>query len=400
MSTLSDISVELDFNSFDPGSRMVVGYATLNNLDKGGDIITLDASVKAIANYRGNVRVQHDKSRPVGIVKGYSKERVLDPSTGLFFDAIKIAVYISKTADDILDMCDEGVLNGFSIQGQIISSHKIFDPELNKEVRIIDEYTLNEISLVDNPANPLANINSVFKSSDSAINISDNVMVCSKDGIIVKNDGTINSNCPSCKGKMEKVSAGNEIYEGLLEKLEGGQTHMSKTEEVVVEVEEAPVAEVAEVVEEDVNDKVETPEVVAEVVEEDEAVNTEENSEVAPSDNEENIVNFTGAVNELISRIDAMLAEKAKEVAAKEEVTAKSADTDSDDLTKSFSDLVSKVDNLVSKMDEVSEKLSKIDEIEFTAGAVKKSLDEQVFKIESNQPKTDREIFKGAFGGE
>lgn len=393
MSTLSDISVELDFNSFDPGSRMVVGYATLNNLDKGDDIITLDASVKALENYRGNIRVQHDKSRPVGVVKGYTTERVFDPSTGLFFDAVKIAVYISKTANDILDMCDEGVLNGFSVQGQILSSHKVFDPELNKQIRIIDEYSLNEISLVDSPANPMANINSVFKSIDSLETVKDHLMICEKDGIIIKNDGTIISNCPSCKGEMTEINKNDEQYEGLFEKLEGGQTHMSDTDKVETpEVVEAVVEDVVETPEVEEVVEAETVEVIAEAVEvENTPVKSEEVSEVAPS-NEGELTNLTGAVNELIERLDAMLAEKAAEV------TAKSADTDSD-LTKSFSDLVSKVDGLISKMDEMSEKLSKIDEIDETAGAMKKSLDEQVFKIENNKPKSDRDLFKGAFGG-
>lgn len=403
MSTLSNIAVELDFNSFDPGSRMVVGYATLNNLDKGDDIITLEASVKALEDYRGNIRIQHDKSRPVGIVKGYTTERVFDSKTGLFFDGLKIAVYISKSADDVLDMCDEGVLNGFSVQGQIISSHKIFDPELQKEIRIIDEYKLNEISLVDSPANPLANINSVFKSVDS-LKPSDNIMICNEDEIIIKNNGTMVSNCPNCKGEMTKINNDDERYQGLFEKLEGGQTQLNDQENVVEEVvDNAEVSEEAVIESNDVdtlddvnkeeidevNSEDETPVVENESVETLSEVNDKKET---PSDEENNSIDLTGAVEALIARLDSLLAEKA------EEVTAKSADTDGD-LVKSLSDLVSKVDSLAAKMDSMSETLSKIDEIDETAGAMKKSLDEQVLQIRKNEPKSDYEIFKGAFGG-
>jgi len=46
--------------------RIVSGFATLDNIDKQGDIVPSEASVKAFEKFRGNIREMHDDKKDVG----------------------------------------------------------------------------------------------------------------------------------------------------------------------------------------------------------------------------------------------------------------------------------------------------------------------------------------------
>ncbi|MEK7745872.1 MAG: HK97 family phage prohead protease, partial [Elusimicrobiota bacterium] len=70
---------------------------------------------------------------------------------GLLIDAL-----ISKTEPEIIQKIKEGVLNKFSIRGQVLERERKFMPELNRTVNVIKKMTLVEVSLVSVPANPEA----------------------------------------------------------------------------------------------------------------------------------------------------------------------------------------------------------------------------------------------------
>ncbi len=46
----------MPFSKVDKERRIVSGFASLDNLDKQNDIVTAEASMKAFAKFRGNIR--------------------------------------------------------------------------------------------------------------------------------------------------------------------------------------------------------------------------------------------------------------------------------------------------------------------------------------------------------
>ncbi|MFM7988025.1 MAG: hypothetical protein ACKPKO_52800, partial [Candidatus Fonsibacter sp.] len=173
---------------------------------------------------------------------------------------------------------------------------------MEKAIRVIKEYDLHELSLVDNPANQFANVLSIEKGELGGIlakTIVDNVYWC-KDHDIVRLSKEDGESCPSCSCQMQNIGfvEGQEDIETvkfLVDSAKGIRTiKMTKednpmTEETSV-VAEAPVADAAEVVE---NVEV-APEATTEVVAEAEAVAAEaavepevtKSDEVAPSTEE------------------------------------------------------------------------------------------------------------------
>ena len=77
-STDNKICLSLPFAKVDKEKRMVSGFATLDNLDRHGDVVTADASQSAFDKFRGNLREMH---QPIAVGK------VLSFNTQDFYDA-------------------------------------------------------------------------------------------------------------------------------------------------------------------------------------------------------------------------------------------------------------------------------------------------------------------------
>lgn len=148
----------------DQERRIVSGFATLDNVDEMGDIVTKEASMKAFSNFRGNVREQHSKIA-AGRILSYGIEKCMDTLTNKIYDGIFVRAYVSKGAESTWIKVLDGTLTGFSIGGEILDFETQVDDNGNM-VNVIKEYKLRELSLVDNPANQLANITSIEKSLD------------------------------------------------------------------------------------------------------------------------------------------------------------------------------------------------------------------------------------------
>lgn len=163
----NQLSINADIQKDTGQERIVVGFATLNNVDLTNEMITEEANLKAFSKFRGNVRLMHEK-KPVGRVLEYAPATYYDEETQKEYTGIKVAVRVSKGADDAWEMCTDGTLSGFSIGGTILKAAQEFNESLNKHIRVITEYQLLELSLVDSPANHLANVETVYKSVDGA----------------------------------------------------------------------------------------------------------------------------------------------------------------------------------------------------------------------------------------
>ena len=158
----NDINLSVPFTKVNREKRTVSGFATLDNVDQTGDVVTAEASVKAFESFRGNIREMHG-SLAVGKMVSFKPETFYDPTTKEFYNGVYVTAYISKGAQDSWEKVLDGTLSGFSIGGKIKESDNEVNKATGKTVRFIKDYELMELSIVDSPANELCNILSIQK---------------------------------------------------------------------------------------------------------------------------------------------------------------------------------------------------------------------------------------------
>ena len=76
----NDINLSVPFTKVNREKRTVSGFATLDNVDQTGDVVTAEASVKAFESFRGNIREMHG-SLAVGKMVSFKPETFYDPTT-------------------------------------------------------------------------------------------------------------------------------------------------------------------------------------------------------------------------------------------------------------------------------------------------------------------------------
>jgi len=157
-----NVRLSMPIGKVDKERRMVSGFATLDNVDKQGDVVDTAASLTAFKNFRGNLREMHQPSA-VGKVVSFKEDRYFDTQTKKFYSGVYVSAYVSKGAQDAWEKVLDGTYSGFSIGGNIKKYDDQYNENMDKAVRIIKEYELHELSLVDNPANQFANIFSIEK---------------------------------------------------------------------------------------------------------------------------------------------------------------------------------------------------------------------------------------------
>ena len=255
-----NVRFSMPIGKVDQERRIVSGFATLDNVDKQGDIVTTEASIDAFKKFRGNLREMHQPSA-VGKVVSFKEDRYFDPKDKKFYSGVYVSAYVSKGAQDTWEKVLDGTLTGFSIGGNITKSDDMYDEKIDKSVRIIKEYDLHELSLVDNPANQFANVISIEKGQLGgflAKAVVDTVYWCSSDDIVRLSKDS-DETCPSCDGTMKNIGfvedqEDTKTLKFLVDSAKGIKTiKMTKEEnpktEETTEVVDAPVADTAEVVE-------------------------------------------------------------------------------------------------------------------------------------------------------
>jgi hypothetical protein len=195
-----NISLSVPFTKVNREKRTVSGFATLDNLDQTGDVVTADASLKAFESFRGNIREMHG-SNAVGKMVSFKPETFYDPKSGEFYNGVYVDAYISKGAQDTWEKILDGTLQGFSIGGKIVDSENEVNKSTGKPVRFIKEYALVELSVVDSPANELCNILSIQKMNGQLIFkglaadvVTENIFYCEdSDSIFISTESSYNS---------------------------------------------------------------------------------------------------------------------------------------------------------------------------------------------------------------
>ncbi len=167
-STGDQIVLSVPFTKVNREKRTVSGFATLDNVDQTGDVVTMEASVKAFENFRGNIREMHG-SNAVGKMISFKPETYYDANSKEFYNGVYVEAYVSKGAQDTWENVLDGTLTGFSIGGKIIESDNKVNKATGKTTRFIKDYSLMELSIVDSPANELCNILSISKMNGQLI---------------------------------------------------------------------------------------------------------------------------------------------------------------------------------------------------------------------------------------
>ena len=158
----NNVRISMPLTKVDAERRIVSGFATLDNLDRQNDIVTPEASLEAFSKFRGNIREMH-QPKAVGKMVAFKEDKYFDPETKKFYQGIYVSAYVSKGAQDAWEKVLDGTYTGFSIGGKMNKWDDAYDEKMDASIRIIKDYTLVELSLVDSPANQFANIISVEK---------------------------------------------------------------------------------------------------------------------------------------------------------------------------------------------------------------------------------------------
>ena len=157
-----NLRLSMPLTKVDKDRRIVSGFASLDNVDKQDDIVTAEASMNAFAKFRGNIREMH-QPLAVGKMVSFKEDKYFDPETKTMYKGVFVSAYVSKGAQDTWEKVLDGTLTGFSIGGRMNKWDDAYDEKSDKSIRVIKEYDLVELSLVDSPANQFANILSVEK---------------------------------------------------------------------------------------------------------------------------------------------------------------------------------------------------------------------------------------------
>jgi Mg2+ and Co2+ transporter CorA len=161
----NDVRLSMPFSKVDKERRIVSGFATLDNVDKQADIVTAEASMNAFSKFRGNIREMH-QPLAVGKMVAFKEDKYFDPESKKFYSGVYVSAYVSKGAQDTWEKVLDGTLSGFSIGGRMNKWDDGYDEKMDAKIRIIKDYDLVELSLVDTPANQFANILSVEKNEN------------------------------------------------------------------------------------------------------------------------------------------------------------------------------------------------------------------------------------------
>jgi outer membrane murein-binding lipoprotein Lpp len=341
----------MPFSKVDKERRIVSGFATLDNLDKQNDIVTPEASMNAFKKFRGNIREMH---QPVAVGKmiSFKEDKFFDPETKKMYSGIYVSTYISKGAQDTWEKVLDGTLSGFSIGGKMNKWDDGYDEKMDSKVRIIKDYDLVELSLVDTPANQFANILSVEKVDGVDVikgvdTIIENVFWDSESGLVLLSENETEVS-PTSGLPMQNI--------GFVEKSDNEKTEMLKflvdsakgIKTSKITKEESPMTDATnEVVEETTVETVEVAPEADAVVEE---VVAEEVTEDAP------------VADEVAEEAPA---EEAEEVSPADEDTEKTLVVNAvseikDTLTSAFSDLASIVKSLQAQVDELNKSIDSV----------------------------------------
>ena len=368
------LRLSMPFSKVDKERRTVSGFATLDNVDKQDDIVTTEASIKAFKKFRGNIREMHQPSA-VGKMVSFKEDKYYDSDSEKMYNGVVVSAYISKGAQDAWEKVLDGTYTGFSIGGRMNKWDDGYDEKMDKQIRIIKDYDLVELSLVDSPANQFANIVSVEKVDGVDIvkgmdTVIENVFWDKESGVVMvsENDSEVS---PTTGNQMQNI--------GFVEKTDNEKTNMIKflvasakgTDTSKIQKEENPMAKSTKNTTEEIVEK--TDVVVEDVQVAPEAEATVETAEVTKS--EDVVAEATSLDNQItaevtkaeevvveeIEKSDSVVEEvKTEEVSKNDVVIAEAVTEINNTLTSAFSDLVATVKSLQEQVNAITKSIDAV----------------------------------------
>jgi hypothetical protein len=371
----NNLRLSMPLTKVDKERRMVSGFASLDNVDKQDDIVTAEASMDAFAKFRGNIREMH-QPLAVGKMVSFKADKYFDPDSKKFYNGVFVSAYVSKGAQDTWEKVLDGTLTGFSIGGRMNKWDDGFDEKSDKAIRIIKQYDLIELSLVDSPANQFANIVSVEKVDGVDVikgdeTVLENVFYDKESGIVMVSENESELS-PTTGEQMANI--------GFVEKTDNEKTNMIKflvdsakginTSKINKEVQPMTKSKTQVEKTDVIEDVVVAPEAVAEVTEEIAKAEEVEATEVAKTDDV--------VAEEIVKAEDApaveSVVEAVVEVSKSEEVIAEAVTEMKSTLESAFSDLVSTVKSLQAEVELLKSSKVDVDTVKDSFVAVAKDI--------------------------
>jgi hypothetical protein len=396
-----NISLSVPFTKVDREKRTVSGFATLDNVDQTGDVVTAEASMKAFERFRGNIREMHGPNA-VGKMVSFKPETFYDPKSNDFYSGVYVDAYISKGAQDTWEKILDGTLAGFSIGGKIKESDNQVNKATGQTVRFIKEYALMELSVVDSPANELCNILSIEKMNGQLIfkgistNLkTENIFYCEdSDSVFMSTDAEFNSPITGKQASLigwvetDDINKAKEIEKILASfkksrltlpetqtiakqaNAQGGNEVSENTETAVVE--ETAAVEV-EVVAEATIEKAITEDVLvdasAEIVEK--ATDISDEIVVEKPDFAKMLGDLKGFFSETLNKASEENAAQVTTIKNAVEILSKSVESKITELAEQHSELSKTVENIRNTIDGVEKRVDAVE----SETAIKKSSD-------------------------
>jgi hypothetical protein len=396
-----NISLSVPFTKVDREKRTVSGFATLDNVDQTGDVVTAEASMKAFERFRGNIREMHGPNA-VGKMVSFKPETFYDAKSNDFYSGVYVDAYISKGAQDTWEKILDGTLAGFSIGGKIKESDNEVNKATGQTVRFIKEYALMELSVVDSPANELCNILSIEKMNGQLIfkgistNLkTENIFYCEdSDSVFMSTDAEFNSPITGKQASLigwvetDDINKAKEIEKILASfkksrltlpetqtiakqaNAQGGNEVSENTETAVVE--ETAAVEV-EVVAEATIEKAITEDVLvdasAEIVEK--ATDISDEVVVEKPDFAKMLGDLKGFFSETLNKASEENAAQVTTIKNAVEILSKSVESKITELAEQHSELSKTVENIRNTIDGVEKRVDAVE----SETAIKKSSD-------------------------
>lgn len=396
------INLAVPFTKVNREKRTVSGFATLDNLDQTGDVVTQEASMKAFEGFRGNLREMH-QPLAVGKVASFRPETFYDPITKEFYNGVYVDAYISKGAQDTWEKVLDGTLTGFSIGGKILESDNEVNKSTGASVRFIKDYALVELSIVDSPANELCNIFSIekvngqmiFKGIAADVKM-ENIFYCAdSDSVFMSTESEYLSPVTGKKTELIGWVESNDVNKGKeIEKIldsrrsrlqtlpetqnintaiaEGGnEVEKLNVTEATPVVEEAVVETPAEIIEEVAPAEQDSAEVVAEVTSAEVLEKSAELTAQESPDFVKMLGDLKGFFSETLEKASEANAAQVSTIKETVEAFSKNVDLRISELAEKHTELSSAVDSIKSIMDTVEKRVDAVE----SDTAIKKSSD-------------------------
>ena len=146
MDGIGELTQDLDITKHK--FRIIEGYANTSSLDRVNDRVSPNAFANSLKTYMTNpiLRYNHQK----GAIIGHVFDARIDEK-GLFIRA-KIN-YNDEEADKAWNRIVQKSLRGLSVYGRIVKKQQMQDPRSGITVKDVSEFDLQEIAVVDIPAN-------------------------------------------------------------------------------------------------------------------------------------------------------------------------------------------------------------------------------------------------------